>query len=113
MTPADLWIEAGRLGIVLAGFALLASVIWVIETRIRATLRAKTMSCFEEFAANMGPMRTTQDRDAALSAIAANLAANKITRNQAKRQRHLVDVAFEAYALPAAKSRFMGGKGAA
>ena len=36
MTPADLWIEAGRLGIVLCGFVLLVLVIWVIEPRIRA-----------------------------------------------------------------------------
>ena len=38
MTPADLWIEAGRLGIVLAGFALLALLIWIVEPSIRAIL---------------------------------------------------------------------------
>ena len=36
MTPADLWIEAGRLGIVLVGFALLALLIWIAEPRVRA-----------------------------------------------------------------------------
>ena len=41
MTPADLWIEAGRLGIVLGGFVLLALVIWIVEPGIRAILGAK------------------------------------------------------------------------
>ena len=36
MTPADLWIEAERLAVVLAGLAALALVIWIIEPRIRA-----------------------------------------------------------------------------
>ena len=111
MTPADLWIEAGRLAIVLAGFALLAAVIWIIEPRIRAIFGATTMSRYGD-PFNFPRIATDADRVAAIAEIDASRKRNEITAHEAKRQRRFVEVAFNAYATSAAKSAFMGGRSA-